>query len=149
MKNIDKKVISQMVNYEWFTKHKAENEILNQAISLLKLNNKPVRSDRMKITRGCPQKNLGVTYDFDDATLLDTYYVAMINDTLSEIRKGHEAYLYNLEQVRSVLKYEPEAIIKVKDGIYYVTLDKAQRNKVRSRTKDIGMNGMVVNVEVN
>ena len=71
----------------------------------------------------------------------------MINDTLSEIRKGHEAYLYNLEQVRSVLKYEPEAIIKVKDGIYYVTLDKAQRNKVRSRTKDIGMNGMVVNVE--
>lgn len=149
MKNIDKKIINQMVNYEWFTKHKAEDEILTQVISLLRLNNKPVRSDRMKITRGCPQKNLGVTYDFDDATILDTYYVAMINDTLSEIRKGHEAYLYNLEQIKSVLKYEPEAIIKVLDGIYYVTLDKAQRDKVRSRTKDIGLNGVVINVELN
>jgi len=34
-----------------------------------------------------------------DGDTLDKYYVSMINDTLSEIRKGKTAYLFHLSQI--------------------------------------------------
>ena len=37
---------------------------------------------------------------------LDKYYVSMINDTLSEIRKGKVAYLFHLSQVQEVMRFE-------------------------------------------
>jgi hypothetical protein len=62
-----------------------------------------------------------VSYD-DSTTPLDDYYVGMINDTLSEIRRGRTAYLYSLEQVWELLSFEPTASIYLKDDTYYVQL---------------------------
>lgn len=41
-----------------------------------------------------------------DGDTLDKYYVNMINDTLSQIRKGKIAYLFHLSQVQDVMKFE-------------------------------------------
>lgn len=41
-----------------------------------------------------------------DGDTLDKYYVGMINDTLSEIRKGKIAYLFHLSQIQEVMKFE-------------------------------------------
>lgn len=41
-----------------------------------------------------------------DGDTLDKYYVNMINDTLSEIRKGKIAYLFHLSQIQEVMKFE-------------------------------------------
>lgn len=41
-----------------------------------------------------------------DGDTLDKYYVGMINDTLSEIRKGKTAYLFHLSQIQEVMKFE-------------------------------------------
>lgn len=41
-----------------------------------------------------------------DGDTLDKYYVSMINDTLSEIRKGKIAYLFHLSQIQEVMKFE-------------------------------------------
>ena len=58
----------------------------------------------------------------NDIYSLDTYYVGLINDTLLAIRDGYTAYIFNLEQVREILRFEPEANISLHDGIYYVNL---------------------------
>ena len=41
------------------------------------------------------------------SAFMDYYYVALINDTLSEIRRGHLAYIFSLEQLRDVMCFEP------------------------------------------
>lgn len=41
-----------------------------------------------------------------DSDTLDKYYVGMINDTLSEIRKGKIAYLFHLSQVKEIMRFE-------------------------------------------
>lgn len=41
-----------------------------------------------------------------DGDTLDKYYVGMINDTLSEIRKGKVAYLFHLSQVQEIMRFE-------------------------------------------
>ena len=51
------------------------------------------------------------TYD-DKIPPLDYYYVALVNDTLSEIRKGHEAYIFSLEQLRDVMSFEPRVCVE-------------------------------------
>lgn len=61
-----------------------------------------------------------------DGDTLDKYYVNMINDTLSQIRKGKIAYLFHLSQVQDVMKFEDiyitydidscSFVIKIKKG---------------------------------
>ena len=47
-----------------------------------------------------------IPYD-DKIPTMDYYYVALINDTLSELRRGHIAYIFSLEQLRDVMCFEP------------------------------------------
>lgn len=56
-----------------------------------------------------------------DTTTLDGYYVSMINDTLSQIRKGKTAYLFNIAQIKEILKFERNIQIEVNECGYEVT----------------------------
>lgn len=61
----------------------------------------------------------GVIYD---DTAFDYYYVQMINDCLSEIRHKNTYYLYNVDQVKTVLSFEPSANVLLHDGTFYINL---------------------------
>ena len=61
----------------------------------------------------------GVVYD---DTAFDYYYVQMINDCLSEMRHKGTYYLFNVDQVRTILSFEPEAHVQLNDGIFYISL---------------------------
>ncbi|MBR1832343.1 MAG: hypothetical protein IJ784_07920 [Ruminiclostridium sp.] len=52
-----------------------------------------------------------IPYD-DKIPTMDYYYVALVNDTLSEIRRGHEAYIFNFEQLRDVMSFEPSVFVE-------------------------------------
>ena len=47
------------------------------------------------------------------------YYSTAINDSLKEIRKYETAFLYNLREVKDILRFEPDINIIYSDGIYY------------------------------
>lgn len=90
----------------------------NIVLPFLRENTRPYPERRLsrKILR-----SRGVVYE-DGSTTLDGYYVAMINDTLSAIRSGERAYIFNLEQVIEILRFEPTTNFVLYDGIYYATL---------------------------
>ncbi|MBO6232160.1 MAG: hypothetical protein IK990_03715 [Ruminiclostridium sp.] len=52
-----------------------------------------------------------IPYD-DKIPTMDYYYVALVNDTLSEIRRGYEAYIFNFEQLRDVMSFEPSVFVE-------------------------------------
>lgn len=80
------------------------------------------RSNEKKLTRRAVRSR-DVCYE-DGKYSLDEYYVSMINDSLSEIRHGRMVYVFNLNQVMEILRFEPEANITLHDGIFYITLCK-------------------------
>lgn len=53
----------------------------------------------------------GKSYN-DKVTTLDEYYVLLVNSVLSEIRKGGVDYAYSLEQIRDILRFEPNISVK-------------------------------------
>lgn len=65
----------------------------------------------------------------DDGLSLDAYYVQLINDTLRQIRKGHEAYIFSLDHVKDILRFEPNAQFEVLSdvGSIKVTLPRLAR----------------------
>lgn len=77
-------------------------DFLNKAITALRAVIIPSKEKRL--TRH-GSKIPGVIYE----DTLDKYYVDMINDTLSEIRKKRTAYIFNLKQVAEILRFEPLA----------------------------------------
>jgi hypothetical protein len=93
-----------------------EEDFENKVLPALRERIRP--SEDRKLKRHSVRSN-DVSYDGDS---LDSYYVGMINDTLSEIRDGHTAYIFNLEQVCDVLRFEPDADFTLHDGTYYVNL---------------------------
>lgn len=62
------------------------------------------------------KKSCGITYDNDTT---DSYYVELINDTLSQIRNFEPAYVFTLGQIRDVLKFEPDVTISRYDDCCY------------------------------
>ncbi len=48
-----------------------------------------------------------IPYD-DKLPPVDYYFVLFINNTLSEIRNGHTAYIFSLEQLREIMRFEPD-----------------------------------------
>lgn len=64
-------------------------------------------------------KSSGVDYSGES---LDSYYIAMINDCLNEVRHKRVAYLFNVDQLREVLSFEPDCNIEINDGIFYISL---------------------------
>ncbi|MCM1333442.1 MAG: hypothetical protein NC084_06300 [Bacteroides sp.] len=66
-------------------------------------------SNRYMPKPGKSPSGQGVVYQ----ETLYKYYVDLINDTLHEIRqKGHKAYVFDLFQIRDVVKYEPLATFR-------------------------------------
>lgn len=50
---------------------------------------------------------------FDDGvTTLDAYYVQLINSVLSEIRKGKADYVFNFEQIKDIMRFEPRITVR-------------------------------------
>lgn len=52
----------------------------------------------------------GKSYN-DKVTTLDEYYVLLVNSVLSEIRKGGVDYAYSLEQIRDIMRFEPNITV--------------------------------------
>lgn len=50
------------------------------------------------------------------------YYASMINDSLNQIRHNKTAYLYSEEQIKDILKYEPNINITYEDGAFCISL---------------------------
>ncbi len=63
-------------------------------------------------------RSKSVTYN-DGVGTLDEYYVRFINDSLRTVRCGEIAYIFNLEQVREILHFEPNTNFTLQDGIFY------------------------------
>lgn len=53
----------------------------------------------------------GKCYD-DKVTTLDEYYVLLVNSVIAEVRKGGYDYAYSLEQVRDIMRFEPDISVK-------------------------------------
>lgn len=50
---------------------------------------------------------------FDDGvTTLDAYYVQLINSALDEIRNGKADYVFNFEQIKDIMRFEPRITIR-------------------------------------
>lgn len=62
------------------------------------------------------KKSCGITYDNDTT---DSYYVELINDTLSQIRNFEPAYVFTIGQIRDVLRFEPDVTISRYDDCCY------------------------------
>ncbi len=55
-----------------------------------------------------------------DGNTLDQYYVSMINDVLSQIRKGKTAYLFHLSQIQEIMRFEDVDTMYDSDGDCFV-----------------------------
>lgn len=56
----------------------------------------------------------------DEDDLSEEYYYSTgLNQSLRDIRSGETAFLYNLQEVKDVLSFEPYINIVLNDGIYY------------------------------
>lgn len=63
----------------------------------------------------------------DKVTTLDEYYVALINDSIKEIRKGKTVYIFNIHQLYDIVKFCNNISAKYQgDGIISLTGIKSQ-----------------------
>ena len=77
------------------------NKVMNRVATDLHINTDKSSDKRLK------RFSIGDRHKMTcDGDTLDKYYVGMINDTLSEIRKGKTAYLFHLSQIQEVMKFE-------------------------------------------
>ena len=85
--------------------------------SYLKEHISPTSEKRMSL-RASEHKELGVRCE----TSLNEYYYSMINDTIHELKEGHTAYVFTIEQIADVMRFLSDIHIDFNDGIYYLTL---------------------------
>lgn len=64
--------------------------------------------------------HMGVTYDGDIS--LDHYYLGLINDCLYSIRHKQTAWVFNLDQLAEIFRFEPnvEVTYDEDDGVFYL-----------------------------
>jgi hypothetical protein len=55
---------------------------------------------------------------------LDNTYVKFINDVLGQLRKGKIDYCYYIYQISDLLRFIPDLNAELKDGIFYVSVNK-------------------------
>lgn len=48
----------------------------------------------------------------DGIATLDAYYVQLINSVLSEIRRGKADYVFSVEQIKDIMRFEPRIIVR-------------------------------------
>lgn len=58
----------------------------------------------------------------DGITPLGEYYATMINDALRDIRRGQIAYLYSLQAIKDIFRFEPAAHVEWQDDVFYISL---------------------------
>lgn len=58
---------------------------------------------------------------------LDAGYVNFINHVLTVIRSGDEDYCYHTYQICELVRFEPEIEVELRNGIFYVWLDKEKK----------------------
>jgi hypothetical protein len=85
--------------------------------SYLKEHVSPTSEKRMSL-RASEHKELGVRCE----TSLNEYYCSMINDTVHELKEGHTAYVFSIEQIADVMRFLSDIHINFNDGVYYLTL---------------------------
>ena len=50
------------------------------------------------------------------------YYRQMINDCVRDIRAGLTTYVYNENNLKTILRFEPNINVVYQDGVFYVSL---------------------------
>ena len=94
------------------------DSFLGSVVTYLKENTLPSKDRRLK---RCVGRTIGTTgMKNDNVTTLDDYYVRLINDTLSEIRHGHVGYVFNLSQLRDVLRFERDIKVRYNECGYEI-----------------------------
>lgn len=94
---------------------------LDYVVTYLKENTPPCKEKKLKRHA---RNYSGVGLKYDDTTTLDEYYVRMINDVLSEIRRGKADYLFSFGQIRDVLRFERNITLRYVDGCYEIKMEK-------------------------
>lgn len=69
----------------------------------------PISTKETKLVRRNKYKPTGGT--FGDVFTLDWFYVQLINDSLSELRKGHVAYVFSLHHIIDILRFERNIVV--------------------------------------
>ena len=69
-----------------------------------------------------PLSQCWANLSYDDRFSTYEYYRNMINDCLRELRSGFTTYVYNEDQVRDILRFEPDIKLACHDNIFYITL---------------------------
>lgn len=90
---------------------------LDNAIAYLETNTSLSKDKRMKRRVG---RNKDVGLSSDAVTPLDDYYVGLINDSVSQVRKGKTAYVFSIDQIRDVLRFEKGIHVRYSDGYYSI-----------------------------
>ncbi len=88
----------------------------------------PSKDKRLKRHVGRVNNDNGITYD--DVTVLDEYYVRMINDTLLQIRQGGTGYLFTISQIKDLFRFEQNICVKYVDGCFAISKRKLQKEEL-------------------
>lgn len=113
-----------LINKMEFKNKKVDaNTYCSELLRLLKIINTPTSQKCLSLTECTPHICNSYLKLYDDKqTTLSRYYKEMINDSLRLIRKGKTAYLYKEEQVRDVLRFEPNIQLRYESEAFCVSL---------------------------
>ena len=76
-------------------------------------------SNRKYLPEGSSTKGM---YD-DNITPLYQYHRRIMNECLKNIRAGRMTYVYTKEELKTIMKYEPNINVLYQDGVFYITLE--------------------------
>lgn len=82
-------------------------EFMDYAINFLRKTVELSRENKLKRNVIRDEKSFN-----DKVSTLDYYYVLLVNTALSEIRKGKSDYVYSFEQIRDIMRFEPNITAK-------------------------------------
>lgn len=111
----EQRILRNMSSEEW-----------EELLSYLRQINKPSPDRRIKrkpINSHVVGRKWSLS-DNDYNETLDAINVRRLNDILSQIRKGEIDYIYFLNDIITLLRYEPSMQVELTDGIFTVWLDK-------------------------
>ena len=58
----------------------------------------------------------------DNVTPIYQYHRQRLNDCLKDIRSGLIAYIYSEDDLKTILRFEPEINVTHHDGVFYISL---------------------------
>lgn len=90
---------------------------IDQIVCNLRESNIPAKERRL-VRRTTKSKYC--TDDYIPTT--DMYYVSFINNVLRNIRHGEVDYIFKIEQLKELLRYEPDLEVSYADDIFTVWL---------------------------